>query len=64
MEYLAKYPEVGNYVDDLMGVVKQLGVHAGAVIIFDDVMDKYVSMVKIKGKDIIANNGVECEAIG
>ena len=64
MEYLAKYPEVGNYVDDLMGVVKQLGVHAGAVIIFDDVMDKYVSMVKIKGKDIIANNGVECEAMG
>ena len=32
--------------------------------IFDDVMDKYVSMIKIKGKDIISNNGAECEAMG
>ena len=64
MEYLDKYPEVGDYVDDIMGIIKQCGVHAGAVIIFDDVMDKYVSMVKIKGKNIIANNGTECEAMG
>lgn len=64
MEYLAKYPEVANYVDDIMGIVKSVGVHAGAVIIFDDVMDKYVSMIKIKGKDIISNNGAECEAMG
>ncbi len=64
MEYLSKYPEVANYVDDIMGIVKSIGVHAGAVIIFDDVMDKYVSMVSVKGKSIISNNGSECEAMG
>ena len=64
MEYLEKYPEVADYVDDIMGIVKSVGVHAGAVIIFDDIMDKYVSMIKVKGKDIISNNGVECEAMG
>lgn len=64
VEYLMKYPEVGNYVDSLLGIVKSVGVHAGAVIIFDDIMDKYVSMIKVKGKDIISNNGSECEAMG
>ena len=39
-------------------------VHPGALIIFDDVMDKYTSLIKIKGKDIICNNGLECEAMG
>ena len=64
MEYLEAHPEVGDYVDDIIGIIKQVGVHAGAVIIFDDVMDKYVSMIKVKGKDIISNNGTECEAMG
>ena len=64
MDYLYKYPAVGDYVDDIMGIVKSVGVHAGAVIIFDDVIDKYTSMIKIKGKDIICNNGLECEAMG
>ena len=64
MDYLYKYPEVGDYVDDIVGIVKQVGVHPGALIIFDDVMDKYTSLIKIKGKDIICNNGLECEAMG
>lgn len=64
MDYLYKYPEVGDYVDDIVGIVKQVGVHPGALIIFDDVMDKYTSVIKIKGKDIICNNGLECESMG
>lgn len=64
MDYLYKYPQVGDYVDDIVGIVKQVGVHPGALIIFDDVMDKYTSLIKIKGKDIICNNGLECEAMG
>ena len=64
MDYFYKYPEVGDYVDDIVGIVKQVGVHPGALIIFDDVMDKYTSLIKIKGKDIICNNGLECEAMG
>lgn len=64
MEYLSKYPEVGKYVDDVIGIVKQLGTHAGAVIIFPDVIDKYTSLVQYKGKNLIANNGSECEAMG
>ena len=64
MDYLYKYPAVGDYVDDIVGITKQVGVHPGALIIFDDVMDKYTSMIKVKGKNIISNNGLECEAMG
>ena len=64
MDFLNQYPEVRDYIDPLTGIVKSLGVHAGALIVFDDVMDKYVSTVSITGKEIISNNGLECEAMG
>ena len=64
MDFLYEHPEVKDYIDPLTGIVKSLGVHAGALIVFDDVMDKYVSTVSITGKSIISNNGVECEAMG
>ena len=64
MNFLNQYPAVRDYIDPLTGIVKSLGVHAGALIVFDDVMDKYVSTVSITGKDIISNNGLECEAMG
>lgn len=64
MSFLYEHPEVKNYIDPLTGIVKSLGVHAGALIVFDDIMDKYVSTVSITGKPIISNNGTECEAMG
>ena len=64
MNFLYEHPEVMDYIDPLTGIVKSLGVHAGALIVFDDVMDKYVSTVSITGSPIISNNGVECEAMG
>ena len=64
MDFLYEQPEVKDYIDPLTGIVKSLGVHAGALIVFDDVMDKYVSTVSITGKSIISNNGVECGAMG
>ena len=64
MNFLYKHPEVKDYIDPLTGIVKSLGVHAGALIVFDDIMDKYVSTVSITGSPIISNNGVECEAMG
>lgn len=64
MEFLYQHPEVKDYIDPLTGIIKSLGVHAGAVIVFDDVMDKYVSTVSISGNEIISNNGAECEAMG
>lgn len=64
MNFLYQHPEVADYIDPLTGIVKSLGVHAGALIVFDDVMDKYVSTVSITGSPIISNNGVECEAMG
>ena len=64
MEFLYQHPEVKDYIDPLTGVLKSLGVHAGAVIVFDDVMDKYVSTVSVSGNEIISNNGAECEAMG
>ena len=64
MNFLYQHPEVADYIDPLTGIVKSLGVHAGALIVFDDIMDKYVSTVSITGSPIISNNGVECEAMG
>ncbi len=64
MEFLYQHPEVKDYIDPLTGITKSLGVHAGALIVFDDVMDKYVSTVSISDNEIISNNGSECEAMG
>lgn len=64
MEFLYQHPEVKDYIDPLMGLTKSLGVHAGALIVFDDIMDKYVSTVSISDNQIISNNGAECEAMG
>lgn len=64
MDFLYEHPEVKDYIDPLTGIVKSLGVHAGALIVFDDIMDKYVSTVSITGSPIISNNGSECEAMG
>lgn len=64
MSFLHQHPEVANYIDPLTGIIKSLGKHPGALIIFDDVMDKYVSTVSVNGVDVISNDGLECEAMG
>ena len=64
MNFLYQHPKVKNYIDPLTGITKSLGVHAGALIVFDDIMDKYVSTVSVTGHPIISNNGTECEAMG
>ena len=64
MNFLNQYPEVRDYIEPLTGIVKSLGRHPGAVIIFDDVMDKYVSTVSVNKVDTISNDGLECEAMG
>ena len=64
MEFLYQHPEIKDYIDPLMGLTKSLGIHAGALIVFDEIMDKYVSTVSISDNQIISNNGAECEAMG
>ena len=64
MNFLYQHPEVANYIDSLTGLVKSLGKHPGALIIFDDIMDKYVSTVSVNGVDVISNDGLECESMG
>ena len=64
MNFLNQYPEVRDYIEPRTGIVKSLGRHPGAVIIFDDVMDKYVSTVSVNKVDTISNDGLECEAMG
>ena len=56
MDFLYDHPEVENFIDPLTGITKSLGVHAGALIVFDDIMDKYVSTVSVTGSPIISNN--------
>lgn len=63
MTFLSKYPEVGDYVDSIVGLTKSLGKHAGGMLILDDVIDKYCSTVSVKGVDVISNTGKECEAM-
>ena len=64
MNFLNQYPEVRDYIEPLTGIVKSLGRHPGAVIIFDDFMDKYVSTVSVNKVDTISHDGLECEAMG
>lgn len=64
MEFLDKNPQVRDYIDPLTGITKNYGVHAGAMIILDDTMDKYCSVINVSGKPIISNNGSECNALG
>ena len=64
MNFLYEHPEVADYIDPLTGIVKSLGKHPGALIIFDDIMDKYVSTVSVNKTDVISNDGLECESLG
>lgn len=64
MNFLNQHPEVRDYIEPLTGIVKSLGKHPGALIIFDDVMDKYVSTVSVNKIDVISNDGDECTDLG
>lgn len=63
MSFLNQYPEVRDYVDEIVGLTKSLGKHAGGMIILDDIIDKYCSTVSVKGSDVISNTGKECESL-
>ncbi len=64
MNFLNQHPEIRDYIEPLTGIVKSLGKHPGALIIFDDVMDKYVSTVSVNKIDVISNDGDECTDLG
>lgn len=64
MNFLEKYPMIKNNIDPLTGLVKSYGKHPGAVIIFDDIKEKYVANLSVSDTDVIGNDGLECEAMG
>ena len=64
MNFLEKYPMIKNNIDPLTGLVKSYGKHPGAVIIFDDIKEKYVANLSVSDTDVINNDGLECEAMG
>lgn len=64
MTFLNKHPIIKKYIDPMTGLVKAYGKHPGAVIIFDDVKDKYVSNLSVSDSEVISNDGLECESMG
>lgn len=64
MNFLNEYPNVRDSIDGLVGVIKSYGVHAGGMIILDEDKSKYCSVITVNGKDVISNDGRECEAMG
>ena len=64
MAFLDKHPVIKKYIDPMTGLVKAYGKHPGAVIIFDDVKNKYVSNLSVSDSEVISNDGLECEAMG
>ena len=64
MEYLNRNPFIRDNIDNLLGIIKSHGKHAGALIIFDKPIYNYSSILKIKESFVISNNGSECESQG
>lgn len=64
MDFLNKYPFVRDNIDNLLGLLKAHGKHPGALIIFDDPLYNYTSVLQVKGVMVISNNGIECESQG
>lgn len=63
-EYLNRNPFIRDNIDNLLGIIKSHGKHAGALIIFDKPIYNYSSILKVKESFVISNNGSECEDQG
>lgn len=48
-EFFKNYPQVGMYVDKLKGSVRDLGTHAGGVIVGDDLFSE-IPVIRVKDK--------------
>lgn len=64
VEYLNRNPFIRDNIDNLLGIIKSHGKHAGALIIFDKPIYNYSSILKVKESFVISNNGSECEDQG
>lgn len=62
MNFLEKYPIVKDNIDNLVGIIKSVGKHPGALIIFDKPMEHYVSTIPVNKVPVISNDGRECES--
>ena len=63
-EYLNRNPFIRDNINNLLGIIKSHGKHAGALIIFDKPIYNYSSILKVKESFVISNNGTECESQG
>lgn len=64
MEFLNNYPFIRDGIDDLVGLLKAHGKHPGALIIFDEPLWNYTSVLRVNQSIVICNSGVECEEQG
>ncbi len=52
--FLDKYPTIKRLYPKLIGLVRGYGVHAGGVILTPDAVERYTSLTKVNGLDVIS----------
>jgi DNA polymerase-3 subunit alpha len=63
VEFLNKYPFVADNIDNILGLIKSMGVHPGAEILLPDDVENYASTVKVNNVECICYDGLTCESL-
>lgn len=64
MDFLQDYPKILELFPDIKGLVRNMGVHAGGILISDKPMINYISPLKTKGAIVTCYNGSLCDKNG
>ena len=63
-KFFNNYPIVAKYYNNILGLLSNYGVHAGAQILLPDTVSNYASTLKINGLETICYDGRTCEKLG
>ena len=58
------YPQILELFPDIKGLIRNIGVHAGGILISDKPMTEYISPLKTKGAIVTCYNGSLCDKNG
>lgn len=63
ISFLNANPFIRDNYEDLKGLIKTYGIHAGANIILPDSVEKYTSILKINGVECLDIDGRTCDSL-
>ena len=63
VSFLNANPFIRDNYEDLKGLIKTYGIHAGANIILPDSVEKYTSILKINGVECLDIDGRTCDSL-